>query len=89
MKKIRVCEKNLQDERGKLRNLDYYLLVEEVETEDFFCENYGVAIEEPQGEKAEILGITTKKERAEELLSLLSLHQVSPTTLADVVADWL
>lgn len=89
MKKIRVCEKNLQDERGKTRNFDYYLMVEEVETEGFFCENYGVAVEESQGDTAQILGITTQKERAEELLSLLSLHKVSPTTLEDVVADWL
>ena len=37
----------------------------------------------------EIPGITVSAQRVDELLSLLVEHRVSPTALADVVADWL
>ncbi len=89
MKKIKVFERNSKDEMGKERCFLYYLAVEEVDTSGFFCENYGVLVEEQGGMAAEVLGITTQKKRAEDLLEMLSFYKVSPTILEDVVADWL
>ena len=40
-------------------------------------------------EDASVPGITVSAQRVDELLSLLVEHRVSPTALADVVADWL
>lgn len=86
MKKIQL----FVEMKGDLgRMLKYYLVVEEVETSDFFCEQYGVAVETDEGDYQEILGITLLQERIEALLALLSRNQVSPIALCDVVADWL
>lgn len=89
MRKIKLYEQNLKDENGKKREFHYYLLAEEIETEGFFCENYGVMVSEPTGESSDVFGITIKRERAEKLVDFLSRHKVSPVTLLDVVADWL
>ncbi len=89
MKKIPVYEETWQDEQGKERAYEYYLLVEEVRADKFFCEEFGVAVREKSGEESEIRGITCQKQRVEDLLSLLCEHRVSPITLGDVLADWL
>lgn len=87
--KIEVMTRTMEDESGKLRSFSYYLLVEEIETQGFFCENYGVAVQEKQGDISQICAITSNRERIETLISLLARNMVSPTTLADVVTDWL
>lgn len=89
MRSIPQTEQILRDETGRERRFSYHLLAERVETPALSCENYGVAVEEAGGERAEILGITCSRSRIEELMALLSCHQVSPTALGDVVADWL
>ena len=66
--------------------LDYYLLVEETERE---TEHYGVKIEWEGGDCAAIAGITASQSRIEELLCLLQAGSVTPSTLWDVVEDWL
>ena len=67
----------------------YGLLIREAAADPFFCEDYGVRVWEDGGEDAIVPGITTSAQRVDELLSLLVEHRVSPTALADVVADWL
>ena len=49
----------------------------------------GCGVWEDGGEDASVPGITVSAQRVDELLSLLVEHRVSPTALADVVADWL
>lgn len=89
MKKIKLLEEMVQDEMGKNRQFEYYLLIEEIDMMGLFCEYYGVAVEEKNGDLVEIRGITMKQERIEELITLLSFHKVSPITLGEVVEDWL
>lgn len=89
MKKMKLFEEVVQDECGETREFAYYVLVELIECQGLQCENYGVAVEEKEGDQVEILGITTSQQRIESLLRLLSKHQVSPIALGDVVADWL
>lgn len=89
MKKIQVFEETWADELGEKRQVTYYLLVEELAIGGFFCENYGVALEDSLGGNAQITGITTQRSRIEDLLFLLYRHKVSPVALGDVVADLL
>ena len=86
---IKIATRQCGDESGQLRLFHYYLTVDLVETDCFCCEDYGVRISEDQGDTAVIPSITTSALRIDELLTLLVDHQVSPSALADVVADWL
>lgn len=89
MNKLKYASEKVTDETGVERVFDYYFLVEEVKTPTFFCENYGISVEERQGECVSIPNISTNLKRVETLIDLLVEHQVSPTVCFDVVADWL
>lgn len=89
MKKIPVYEESWQNEEGNTGAYQYYLLVEEVETAHFFCENYGISVKDCAGSEVEIKGITCDKARVESLLEVLRQYKVSPLTVGDVIADWL
>ena len=80
MTQVNVASRKWRDAQG---------LIREVAAEPFFCEDYGVRVWEDGGEDASVPGITVSAQRVDELLSLLVEHRVSPTALADVVADWL
>lgn len=86
---MKIATRSCTDQRGNQRNFHYFLTVDQEETPDFFCENYGVRIAEEQGEDTSIPGITTSASRIDELMTLLVDNHVGPAGLADVVADWL
>lgn len=66
--------------------VDYYLLTDEFEN---FCENYGVQISCAGGEASAVRGLTISQNKILLLLSTLMKYAVTPTTLQDVVDDWL
>ena len=86
---LKVTSRTMQDEGGVCRTYHYSLLVDQVVSGNFSCEDYGVQVQEENGDCVSIPGITTSAMRIDELITLLVEHQVGPTTLADVVADWL
>ena len=86
---LKVASCTITDEKGHLRKFHYSLLIDSIQSGSFFCEDYGILISEENGDKSSITGITTNADRIDELMTRLVKHQVSPTTLADVVADWL
>lgn len=54
------------------------------------CESYGVRVQiDETGEREEVLDLTVRPERIEELAALLVRGGVTPCALRDVVADWL
>ncbi len=85
--KTDVCA--VVDESGRRREFRYFLLVEQVEAGRFACENYGVRVEEADGESVSVPGLTTSAPRVQELLAQLARCQVGPASLRDVVDDWL
>lgn len=79
-----------EDERGEQRRFDYFLLVGEVTTGQFFCESYGIKVKrEGTDSQCAIPNITTSAARIDSLAELLLVHCVTPVNLPDVVADWL
>lgn len=74
-------------ETGRWR---YKLLVEDVETEGFCCESYGVAIVDAlTGEAARVRHVTVNAGKAIALLDVLARNSVTPATLGDVVEELL
>ena len=74
----------------KQRRWRYGLLVEDIEVEGFHCESYGVVItDDLTGEESRCRHVTVNARDAMELLELLVRNDVTPTTLGDVVEDWL
>lgn len=67
----------------------YGLLVEDIEVDGFHCESYGVVLTDPAGNTGRCRHITVSAARIGELLDLLIRNGVTPTTLPDVVEDWL
>lgn len=85
MRDISYTSKLTHSEAGKPLALDYYILVNEGEPEQ-----YGVKIiERNSGEQALAFDLSTDAHRIYELADKLSRNSVTPTTLMDVVADWL
>ena len=89
MTQVNIASRKWRDAQWRERRFHYGLLIREAAVEPFFCEDYGVRVWEDGGEDASVPGITVSAQRVDELLSLLVEHRVSPTALADVVADWL
>lgn len=81
----------MTDAAGRHLSFDYYVLIEEaVLGETFCCENYGVRIADTAGQEAmEVPNITTSTRRIDELVELLVQGEVTPSSLKDVVEDWL
>ena len=86
---IKIASRSCLDELGHPHRFHYFLTVQAVESDQFFCEDYGVRIQEEDGSDTAIPSITTSATRIDELITLLVEHQVGPTGLSDVVADWL
>ncbi len=76
------------DELGHPRSYHYSLLVDEITAGSFVFEDYGIQVREENGDCVSIPGITTSTTRINALMSLLIKHGITPTTLHDVVADW-
>lgn len=86
---MKIAVRHCDDQTGNRRCFHYFLTIDQEETSRLFCENYGVRIEEEQGDAASIPGITTSAKRIDELMTLLVDNRVGPAGLADVVSDWL
>ena len=86
---LSIATRTVTDEQGNPRRFYYSLLIDLIESGSFACEDYGVCIQEENGTRSAIPSITTNAMRIDELMTLLVEQKVSPTTLADVVADWL
>ena len=89
MKELLVEKLNLTDDSGRQRSYTYSVLIGEKNVGSFSCEDYGVKIAELNGESASIPDITVSAARIDELIGLLIRNTVTPTTLADVISDWL
>ena len=90
MRELAVAQKDVWDEQGNPHTYSYSILIGEIEfQEGFFCESYGVRIEESGGESGEIPNVTVSISRIDDLLDLLLRNTVTPCTLRDVVEDWL
>lgn len=68
------------------QDINYYLLAEEYGD---LGECYGVKIACSNGEDDSIRGITLSQSKILLLLSVLMEQSVTPTTLHDVVEDWI
>lgn len=86
MYEINHSKVTVMTDRGVALSLSYSVLVDEAQAPT----RYGVRVAElSTGELAEALDVTSKPERAHELIGQLARNTVTPTTLADVVGDWL
>ena len=89
MRDLFLKQLTLTDENGQLRDYDYFITIDEMDVGRFSCEGYGIRIEERDGCRAAVHGITTSIARIDELSELILRNGVTPVTLADVVSDWL
>ena len=81
MRSLLIGERTLRQQ-----TLAYYLLAEECED---VGEYYGVGVCGSGGEKMEIPRITVSQHKIMLLGSTLVKHLVTPTTLRDVIDDWI
>ena len=86
---LHIASRTVVDQQGRPRRFHYSLLVDQIETDRFACEDYGVRIREEGGGSAALPGITASALRIDELMTLLVDNRVGPAGLEDVVADWL
>ena len=91
MKELLVDSRTIQGEQGAAYLFDYYVLVDQMEVrEGFACESYGVKIAPSGlGDGCAIPNITTSVSKIDALMENLTKYQVTPTTLPDVVQDWM
>lgn len=84
MNEVKYAEEHYVDLKGLSHCLEYRLLVEAGEP----C-RYGVAVLDRNGDCARVRDVTTRRERAEQMLELLRRNLVTPVTLREVVEDLL
>ncbi len=91
MREILMETKSGMGEDGDGLSFDYYLLVDELCLgEDLACESYGVKVARTGGgEEAQAPNVTASVGRIDALMDLITRNFVTPTTLRDVVEDWL
>lgn len=89
MRELLMDTKTVEGEEKALR-CRYMVLVGEKQVGNFACEAYGVkVVDEETGESAAIPDLTVSAQRIDQLMEQLVKGGVTPTGLADVVADWL
>ncbi len=86
---LKLTSRAVTDQQGRPRRFHYSLLVDQIQSGSFSCENYGVLVRDEDGSESSLPGITTNALRIDELISLLVEHNVGPASLRDVVDDWL
>lgn len=89
MRELFLQTLELPDEQGVPRQYDYSILIGEMDVGRFSCESYGVKVAQRGGPAASAPDVTCSAQRIDELSTLLLRNGVTPTTLADVVQDWL
>lgn len=89
-RKSLICKRSTRSWTGKTLELEYYLLCESVL--GGCAESYGVEIVAKYGDQVEYAGvprITMTGTRILRLIDTLAAGTVTPTTLPDVIQDWL
>ena len=86
---LHITSRQIPDESGILRQFQYYLLIEQVDSGSFQCENYGVRICEDGVRSVCLPGLTTSAVRIDQLMTTLVDNGVGPVGLEDVIRDWL
>ena len=85
MREIKHIEIQTHGENNRPLLLSYFVLVDKLFQQD----HYGVKVmDNSSGEFALALDLTTEAKPIYDLLEKLAKNTVTPTTLADVVADW-
>ena len=85
MERVRWADARYRDEAGREHTLRYDLLLE-AGVEGV---RYGVSVQDRAGDGAQVRDLTSRRERAEEVLALLARNTVTPVTLRDVIDDLL
>ena len=89
MRELFLQTLELADEAGVSHSYDYSILIDEMDVGSYACESYGVKIAEQGGPEASAPNVTCSAARIDELSGLLLRNGVTPTTLQDVLSDWL
>lgn len=89
MMEYTIASRTCTDEEGKLHTFHYYLLSQDIHTDQFSCEDFGVKIVGSDGTSVSIPNITPSYTRIMELMRLLTEHTVTPINLPEVIEDWL
>ncbi len=86
MREIKYREITTHAEDGRPLSLSYLVLVDKSKRP----ERYGVkVVEGNSGEAAQVLELTTDTMRIYDMVDKLAKNAVTPTSLADIAADWL
>ena len=88
MVEMKIASRSCADDLGRQRTFHYYLTVDQIPVGQFCCEDYGVRIDEEDGDSASVPSITTSPARIDELMTLLVDNLVVPVSLEDVIDDW-
>ena len=89
MRELYLQTLKLPDEAGTERSYDYSILIDEMDVGLYSCESYGIKVAERGGCEASVPHVTCSAARIDELSELLLRNGVTPTTLNDVLSDWL
>lgn len=90
MKELFVETRAVEDEEGRVRRFDYYVVVGEMEMDGrFACESYGIKVEEQGGDCALLPNLTVSVARIDDLVERMTRNTVGPAGAHDVVEDWL
>lgn len=90
MRELFVETRIVAEENGAAHRFEYSIVVGEAELgEGLLCESYGVKVEEQGGEVSVVPNITISAARIDTLMDLLVRNTVGPSTLSDVISDWL
>lgn len=91
MRELLVDTRTEQDEEGREHSFEYYILIDQMTVrDDMACESYGVKVARTGGgDEMALPNITTSISRIDMLMELLRRNLVTPTSLGDVVGDWL
>ena len=90
MRELFVGTRTVSDQDGQPHCFEYYVLIGQMEVGGHFaCESYGVKIREPGVGTTSIPDLTVSTERIDALIELLIRNTVGPSSVRDVVEDWL
>lgn len=89
MRELFLQTLELPDESGVIHSYNYSILIDEMDVGLFSCESYGIRVSEQGGPEASVPHVTCSAARIDELSGLVVRNGVTPTTLKDVLSDWL
>lgn len=89
MRELYIGQADLSNQIGRPATCEYRVLIRTLPP-PLACESYGVSVTLVQtGEQAQVMDLTVRPERVEELVQLLVAGCVTPCTLREIVEDWL